>query len=118
MLDNFLISFVSVRLFLLFLFCSSFLPFLLSPFPSFPPPAPAACLSLRVNRDVKPLVEKGAECGIRLSAGSDALVAVGDVIVCASRQKKKKVLDDSAARGFIGEGKGDLNQQLANFYDK
>ena len=54
-----------------------------------------------MNRDVKPFVEKGSECGIRLTAGSDSILALGDSILCYNLEKKKRVIDDSAGRGFV-----------------
>lgn len=67
-----------------------------------------------MNRDAKPFVEKGNECGIRLSSGSDSIVQVGDIIECYTIAKKKRTLDDSAARGFhTGPGE----DEFAQFYD-
>lgn len=70
-----------------------------------------------MNRDSKPFVEKGAECGIRLSAGADALLRVGDVIECYTLVRKKKVLDDSAARGFTQAPDGANMYNNAAFYE-
>jgi translation initiation factor IF-2 len=73
------------------------------------------CVSLRVNKDAKPIVEKGSECGIRLGAHFDSAVRIGDIIECYEMRKKIKQIDDSAARGFMNE-QGSVHQQ-AEFYE-
>lgn len=74
----------------------------------------ASCVSLRINRDSKPLVEKGQECGIRLGGRFDSAVRVGDSIECFTMVRKKKQLDDSAARGFVSDS-DNVHQQAASY---
>jgi translation initiation factor IF-2 len=75
----------------------------------------AECVSLRVMRDTKPIVEKGQECGVRLGGNFDSAVRVGDSIECFTRVKKEKVLDDSLARGFANEEGGNVHQQASSY---
>jgi len=76
----------------------------------------AECVSLRIARDVKPTVDKGQECGLRLGGHFDAVVKIGDVIECFTKVKKVKMLDDSLARGFMeDDGSGNVHQQAASY---
>lgn len=63
-------------------------------------------------------MEKGLECGIRLSFGFDSRVRIGDTIECYTMVKKEKTLDDAMARGAISEQEGgsfDVTQQAASY---
>jgi len=75
-----------------------------------------SCLSLRVGRDSKSLVESG-ECGIRLSGDFDRLAQVGDQIVCVTDVRKERLIDDSEARGVGNKtGEDDMAAAMDEFY--